>query len=145
MLVYSSEPLKLSSIILSCLVCWMDGINSFAGTFSMFLFFVDDALASLHENQGVASLDLVFFRYKKKVPVLLPLSPFCRCSLIRMVFQGKCIVLSDLLFCPSMFRKIRAIFWSLIPSFKKSLALTILWKFRFTQHILCFVTHVLTQ
>ena len=57
---------KLLSIILSCLVCCMDGIDSFAGTFRVFFELVDDALASLHENQGVASLDLVFLHYLRQ-------------------------------------------------------------------------------
>ena len=63
-----------------------------------------------HENQGVASSDLVFLLYfYKNLHVLLPSSPFCRCSFTRMVFKGKCVVLSDLFFRPSMFKQIRAI------------------------------------
>ena len=72
-------------------------------------------------------------------------SPFCRCSFIGMVFQGKCVVLSELFFCPPMFRQIRAIFCVLTPSFKNRLAMTILCTFGFSQHIPCFVVHCLTQ
>ena len=60
-------------------------------------------------------------------PVLLPSSPFFKCSFIGMVFQCKCFVLSDLFFSPSMFRKIRAIYCvPFKPPHKNSLAMTIL-------------------
>ena len=73
--------------------------------FQHVLCIVDDTRASLHENQGVASVDFVFLVYQKNnVPVLSPSSPFCRCSFTGMVFQGKCVMLSHLLFCPSMFQ-----------------------------------------
>ena len=77
----------------------------------------------------------------KKGPVLLPSSPFFRCRFIGMVFQCKCVALSDLFFCPSMFRQNGAIFCILIPPFKNSLAMTMLCIFGFSQHITCFVMH----
>ena len=110
--------LKLLSIILSCLVCWMDGIKLLRRYFPRVLCIVDDALPSLHESQGVASLDLVFllFFFKNNMPVLLASPPFSRCSFVGMVFLCKCVVLSDVFFSPSMFRQIRAIFCVLKPS-----------------------------
>ena len=79
------------------------------------------------------------------MPVLLPSSPLCRCSFVEMVLQSKCVVLSNLFFCPSMFTHICVIFCVLKQSFKNSLALTILWKFGSSQHITCFEQHCLTQ
>ena len=123
----------------------MDGINSFAGTFTMFFEELTMRLLRLTKIRALPHWTLFSFFIKNSVLVLLPSSPFCRCSFIGMVFQGKCVVLSDLFFCPSMFRQVRAIFCVLKPSFKNRLALTILRKFGFSQHVTCFVIHCLTQ
>ena len=62
-----------------------------------------------------------------------------------MVFQGKCVVLSDFLFCPTFIRQWLLIDCICVPSFQNSFARTILWKFGFSQNITCSVTHYLTH
>ena len=137
------ENSKSLSMTLSCLVCWMDWTICFASSFNVF--FVKLTIRLLRFTK-ISSSDLVFlFFYKRRVPVLLPSSPFFSLSFIRMVFQCKCVVLSNLFFCPSMFRQIPAIMCFLIPPFKNSLAMTILCILGFSQHIACFVIHCLTQ
>ena len=96
------------------------------------------------QKSGRSLIGLCFPYSKNNVPLLLPSSPF-KCSFIGMIFQCKCLGLSDLFFCPSMFRQIRAIFCVLQPPFKNSLAITILCIFGFSQHITGFGIHCLTQ
>ena len=113
---------KLLSIILSCLVCWMDGINSFAATFRVF--FVQLTMRLLRFTKIRAFLSGPCF------PSLF--KTICQFFSHRRISPG--VSSSE---WPSkasasyslIFRQIRAMLGVLAPSFKISLALTILWKF----------------
>ena len=65
---------------------------------------VNDMRASLHEIRSLSCRALYSF-VKNNFPVPLPSSPFFRCSFIGMVFQGKCVALSDFLFCRTFIRQ----------------------------------------
>ena len=73
------------------------------------------------------------------MPVLLPTSPFSRCSFAGMVFQCKCVVLICSSVHPCSDKSARY-FASLYHLSRRVLAMTIRWKFGFSQHI-----HVLSN
>ena len=77
----------------------MDGITSFAGTFSMFLVQWTICVLCFTKIRELSNRTLSSFFVENTVPVLLPSPPFFKCNLIGMVFRCKCVVLSDLFFC----------------------------------------------
>ena len=103
------------------LVCCMDRTNSFTSTFRLLFEVLTMRLLRFTKIRASPHRTLFSFFIQYKRPVLLPSSPSSKCSFVRMVFQCKCVVLSDLFSCPSMLRQIREILCDLQPSFDHSL------------------------
>ena len=131
-------------LTLSCLMCRMDWTDSFARTFNMIFVQLTIRVLRFTKSRALPHWTLFSLFISRDVPGLLISASFFRCSFVRMIFQCKCVILSYLFFCLSMFRQILAIFCVLMPPFKNSFAL-ILCGFGVPQHIACFVVHCLTQ
>ena len=118
----------------------LDGLTYFlVQYFKHVLYIVDDKHASLQENQIVVLSDLVLLLLCLKLFFVLFASyPFFRCSFTRMVFQGKCVVLSDFLFCPTFVRQRLLAVCICVPSFQNNWHEPIFGSLAFSiYHVLC--------